>query len=79
MPTYLFTILQILIVVIIIMGMIMVLLGINHLTHNDDSISQEQTEHMKEDMRRKESVITDRSVFHNFLARNISGRMSRRS
>lgn len=71
-PEYIQSIFKIILVLIIILGMIVLLLGINHLSHNDDSISEEETEKLKSELTKESRVISPRSVFHRFLARSDS-------
>lgn len=76
-PGYLISIIKIVLVVLILVGMIMLLLAINHLTHNDDSLTQTETNRLKQEINDNEKVITRRSVFHNFLARDLTRRVSK--
>lgn len=71
MPELLISIFKISLVVIILFGMIMILLGINHLTHNDDSLNSDETAQYKHDLAEEKSVISTKSVFHNFLAKSM--------
>ncbi len=70
-PDYLISIFKVALVGVILLGMIVVLLGINHVTHNDDSLSSEETNLLRREVTDDRKVITPRSVFHNFLARSM--------
>lgn len=70
-PDYLITIFKLILVGIILLGMIVILLGINHLSHNDGSLSASETDLYKEDIKTEKKVISSRSVFNNFLGRNM--------
>lgn len=63
-------IIQIVFVVLIIFGMILILMSINHLTHNDDSTAQDITDSLRTHLDDNDKVIPDESVFHRFLARD---------
>ncbi len=78
-PQYLFPIFRIVLVLLIILGMIVVLLAINHLTHNDDRHSESSTNQLKHEINKDEKVITSNSVFHKFLARDFSRRIKQRN
>ncbi len=78
-PQYLFPIIRIVMVILIILGMIILLLAINHLTHNDDAHPQSSTSQLKQDIRKSEKVITSNSVFHKFLARDLTRRIKQRN
>ena len=54
--------------VLILVGL--VLLGINHFLHCDDTLTSSETDKLKEEPGQTPKVITRRSVFHNFLARS---------
>lgn len=77
-PEYLISIFRIVLVLLILVGMIVVLLAINHVTHNDDTISQSDTDRLKRDLTDNQKVITRQSVFHKFLARDKTRRMPKR-
>lgn len=69
LPDIVFTVLRVALVVVILVAIISLLLGINHLSHNDDTISEEETSNFREEVKEKQEVISNRSVFHKFLAR----------
>ncbi len=79
MPDFLLTSLKVLMVIIILIGMIIILMGINHLTHNDDSISPNETKALKREVRDDQRVISRRSVFHKFLARDLKRGVTKQS
>lgn len=70
MPEFLVYIFKIALVGIILIGMIMILLGINHLTRNDDSITYEETQDYRQELPHEKHAISSKSVFNNFLARS---------
>lgn len=52
-------------------GMIMVLLSIGHLFHNDDLNSSEDDHQLRDDVENSREVVSNKSVFYNFLVRDI--------
>ncbi len=62
------TILKILAVILILAAMIVILLGINHLFSGNFNSTPEDSKKLKEEIRHEDTVISDRNVFHNFIA-----------
>lgn len=60
---------KILILMLLIGAMVVLLLGINCLFHNDDSKTLDETELLRNDVDEGDEVISDRSVFYNFLVK----------
>lgn len=60
---------KILLMVILLGAMIFILLGIGHLFHHDDMNTLEETDLLKHDVEEKENVISEKSVFYNFLVK----------
>lgn len=58
---------KIIVMILLIGAMVIVLLGIGHLFHHDDLNTTEDTDMLKHDVDRKENVISEKSVFYNFL------------
>lgn len=79
MPDFLVSIFRVALVGIILIGMIMILLGINHLTHNDDSLTDEETQSYRQDIPTEKRVISSKSVFNNFLARSMKRAVRKKS
>lgn len=68
------SIIQTVLTIILLVGMAVLLLSINHFLHNDDSLPQSDTDQLKRELERDADVITRRNIFHKFLARTISSR-----
>ena len=47
--------------------MVMILLGITHLFHNDDLNSKEDDLILRDELEKSEDVVSEKSVFYNFL------------
>lgn len=62
---------KILLMFILLGGMIMVLLSIGHLFHNDDLNSFEDDHQLRDDVENSREVVSNKSVFYNFLVRDI--------
>lgn len=62
---------KILLMFILLGGMIMVLLSIGHLFHNDDLNSSEDDHQLRDDVENSREVVSNKSVFYNFLVRDI--------
>ena len=60
---------KILLMFILIGGMIMVLMSIGHLFHNDDLNTSEDDRQLRDDVENSKDVVSDKSVFYNFLVR----------
>ena len=60
---------KILLMLVIIGGMIMVLMGIGHLFHNDDLNTSEDDLLLKDEVESSENVVGEKSVFYNFIMR----------
>lgn len=65
---------KIVLVVLILGGMIMILLGISHIFHRDDLNTEEDDLQLKEDLENKENVVSEKSVFYNFLVKSEKGK-----
>lgn len=60
---------KIVLMMIIIGAMIMILMSIGHLLHNDDLNTAEDDSHLKDELERDENVVGEKSVFYNFLVK----------
>lgn len=60
---------KILVMIILVGAMIMLLLGIGHLFKNDDLNTKEDDLKLKNDVDENENVISEKSVFYNFLVK----------
>lgn len=60
---------KILLMLLIIGGMVMVLLSIGHLFHNDDLNTSEDDLLLKDEVDHSEDVVGEKSVFYNFLVK----------
>lgn len=58
---------KILLMLLIIGGMVMILLSVGHLFHNDDLNSREDDLMLRDEVENKEDVVGTKSVFYNFL------------
>lgn len=58
---------KLILMVILIGAMVVVLLGIGHLFHNDDLNTVDDDNILKRDVDEDENVISEKSVFYNFL------------
>ena len=54
---------------LIIGGMVMILMGIGHLFHNDDLNTQEDDLLLRNEVEESEDVVGEKSVFFNFIYR----------
>ena len=61
------TILKAVSVIVILAVMILVLLSINHLFSGNFDAAEEDAEHLREDIREDDKVITGHSVFHELV------------
>lgn len=64
------TILQAAFVILILICMIMVLMGINALTHRDKTNDVKAADELRKEISSHSEVISRHSVFHQFLARD---------
>lgn len=55
---------------LIIGAMVMILMGISHLFHHDDLNSSEDDLRLRDDVKNQENVVSEKSVFYNFLTRS---------
>lgn len=69
-----YILLQIIALIAILVGMVMLLLGIRRLFNTMEFDRPEETERLKSEIERKHDVISDNSVFHEFLARGAARR-----
>ena len=60
---------KILLMMIIIAAMIVILMSIGHLLHNDDLNTADDDRILKEELDKKENVVSEKSVFYNFLVK----------
>lgn len=51
----------------------MILMGIGHLFHNDDLNSNEDDLLLRDDVENREDVVSNKSVFYNFLVKPDKG------
>ena len=58
---------KIILLIVIIGAMVMILLGITHLFHNDDLNSIEDDLILRDELEKSEDVVSEKSVFYNFL------------
>ena len=70
MSAILLSILKITIMIVILGAMVIILLGIGQLLSHDDNYSESDVSSMKKDLKNKQEVIGEKSVFNNFLMRN---------
>ena len=68
-PPYLYPAIRVALILVILVGMVILLLAINHLAHNDDTLNEKETRKFKDEVENEKDVISRRSVFHGFLAR----------
>lgn len=64
------SILKGLLVLVMLVAMVMVLMGISHLSRVDDDSAEEDAEKLRRQIDEDERVVGDYSVFHRFLARD---------
>lgn len=69
-PATVFSLFKFIAVVIILAAMVMLLLGIGHLSHVDDIASDSESQKMMREVLEDEKVIGDKSVFNKFLSRS---------
>ncbi|MCM1290311.1 MAG: hypothetical protein NC201_02305 [Prevotella sp.] len=69
MTAILIFIIRLVLVLLILVGMVMVLLGINHFLLRSDTDERQETERLRRDVKNKDYVISRYSLFHMFLAR----------
>lgn len=75
MTGILITVAKILIMVVILCAMIFILLGIGQLlSHDDDNYSDSDVSTLKNEVKKNENVISEKSVFNNFLVKNSGGK-----
>lgn len=66
--TMIFTILKILILIVLLSAMVMVLLGIRHISNPLESASRDETDALKREVRDEADGISQHSVFRQFLS-----------
>ncbi|MDE6247544.1 MAG: hypothetical protein K2M41_06855 [Muribaculaceae bacterium] len=69
LPAFVVSAIKIMLVALIIIGMIFLHVGISKLSNVDEHPDSHAAEHLREDVAESRDVITEDSVFHNFLAR----------
>lgn len=60
---------KILLVLVILGAMVFILLGISHIFKNDDLNTTEDDDLLRKDIEEDENVISNKSVFYNFLVK----------
>ena len=61
---------KMILVLLIIGAMVVILLGIGHLFRNDDLNTSEDDLRLKDDIEKDENVVSEKSVFYNFIVRS---------
>lgn len=61
---------KLILMLLIIGGMVIILMGIGHLFHIDDLNSSDDDLRLKDEVEKDETVVSDKSVFYNFLVRS---------
>lgn len=56
--------------IVILSAMALLLFGVGHIFDNDDLNSMEDDKKLRRDLKEKENVISNKSIFSNFLVRN---------
>ena len=65
------SVIRVILVIVILLGMVMVLLGINHyLLRPNDSWDDSDCDQLKNEIRDQDMVIGKKNLFHNFLGRD---------
>lgn len=64
---------KVILMLLIIGAMIMILMGIGHLFRIDDLNSKEDDLKLKDDLDKDETVVSEKSVFYNFLVHHEKG------
>lgn len=59
-------------------AMVMILMSIGHLFHNDDFNTLDDDKALREDVEKKEDVVSEKSVFFNFLVDNVQAKKKRK-
>ena len=70
METVIFLILKAIVMLVLLVAMVMVLLGIKHLSNPRESASAEETEALKRDVDRETPGISRHSLFRQFIYSN---------
>lgn len=65
-----YTLLRLVAVAVMLLAMIVLLLGINRLFHNDLNIDNSETNKFKKEVKESDEVITPHSVFHDFITKD---------
>lgn len=63
------TLVKMFLVCVMLVAMILVLLLISHLSHPEDSATNEENDRLRRDVETRDRVITSSSLFHQFFAR----------
>ena len=61
---------KILVMMLLIGAMVVILMGIGHIFHHDDLNTSDDDLMLKSDLDNKEDVVSEKSVFYNFLVRS---------
>ena len=69
---------KMILMLLIIGAMVMILLGIGHLFRIDDLNSSDDDLRLKDDIEKDEHVISEKSVFYNFIVRSEKEKKSKR-
>lgn len=72
LPQFVYSALKFLVVVVLLVCMVFLLLGINHLSKVDEQPEADSARRLREALSREEQGISRQSVFHKFLARKTS-------
>ena len=70
---------KILLMLLIIGGMVMILMGIGHLFHNDDLNTSEDDLMLRDEVENSEDVVGEKSVFYNFIVKHAENEKEDRS
>lgn len=69
---------KVIIGLVMIGAMVMILMSIGHLFHHDDLNTFDDDNALREDVEKKENVVSEKSVFFNFLVDNDNSKKKRR-
>ena len=69
LPAFVMTTVKVLLVILSMVGMIFVYVAIGKLSHVDEQPNAHAAEFLRADVEQSQKVISEDSVFHNFLAR----------
>lgn len=69
---------KLILMLLIIGAMVMILMGIGHLFRNDDLNTSDDDLKLKDELENDETVVSDKSVFYNFLVKSEKDRLENR-